>query len=86
MGKKKDSDKIIHIHAKCEQFEIFEHQPENKAEARLKQIRELYLKSCTKGEFIPARRVFGKRKKKKFHRLDTNRLIVNTVLVNPTLI
>jgi len=35
-------EKMIHIHAKCDQFEIFEIVPEKKCVQRLKTIRDMF--------------------------------------------
>lgn len=38
------NQKIVHIHAKCEVFEIWEHIPEKKAVMKLERILANYLK------------------------------------------
>ncbi len=71
--------KIIHIHAKCDQFEIFEQLPENKAVARLRLIKKMFNYT---GDLIT---VGTKNLGFKKIRNDSDKLIVKTKLVNPTL-
>lgn len=58
--KQKPYPRIVHIHAKCNAFEVWEHIPENKAVRRLIQIRS-------------------------YKRAYEDKLVVNTVVINPTL-
>lgn len=44
-------EKFIHIHAKCNAFEIFEQVPEKKAELRLKKIRNNFIWSQSRSNF-----------------------------------
>jgi len=45
-------EKFIHIHAKCEAFEIFEQVPEKKAELALKKIRNNFTWSKSRPNFF----------------------------------
>lgn len=44
-------ERFIHIHAKCEAFEIFEQVPEKKAELALKKIRNNFIWSVARPRF-----------------------------------
>lgn len=59
------SSKIIHVHAKCESFEIFEHVDEKKCVARL---------NCIKNMFGSIRR------KSPTNKLVVNTMVVNPEL------
>lgn len=65
-------ERLIHIHAKCDSFEIFEQLPEEKSFKRLEAIKKMFLYG---GEFVQ----FGR--KKTF--FPKGNLVVNTILVNP---
>jgi hypothetical protein len=62
------ANKVIHIHAKCDAFEIWEHIAESKAYSRLLNIRKAFVQyQSSKGHQY------------------TGSLVVNIVVVNPTL-
>lgn len=74
--------KLIHIHAKCDAFEIFEVLPESKAVNRLIKIRENFTYIKERGMTATQ-----KRNRSRFRRpfLNTDNLIVKTRVVNPEL-
>lgn len=67
--------KIIHIHAKCNLFEIHEQLPEGKVVQRLKRIRRMFL----------YRDIPTKGRSSRIFRDNAGQLIVKTRLVNPEL-
>lgn len=68
--------KIIHIHAKCKSFEIFENVDEDKSIRRLKTIRDMF--NSTGTFYFKGKKEFGK-----FRWSDGDKLVVNTIVVNP---
>ena len=67
--------KVIHIHAKCRSFEIFENVDEDESVSRLKTIRKMFNST---GTFFRT----SKSKATQFRDGD-DKLVVNTRLVNP---
>lgn len=67
-------ERIIHIHAKADRFEFFEQVPEDKAVQRLNQIKKMF---DSTGKFA---KMFRNKT-----RLDSDKLVVYTRLVNPEL-
>lgn len=65
--------KIIHIHAKCEAFEIWEQVPENKSVSRLITIKNMFNSIGSFGDTVST----------KVFRLGGDKLVVNTRVVNP---
>lgn len=80
----KTEQRLIHIHAQCDFFEIFEIKPENIAVKRLEAIRKMYLDES-------ARKGYLKRRSARMTKLgfkdtvEEGRLIVKTGVHNPTL-
>lgn len=69
-------EKLIHIHAKCNSFEIFEQVPERKAVQRLEVIKRMFLYGAT---FVRSGR------RKIVFKNPNGTLRVKTCLVNPEL-
>ena len=66
-------EKIIHIHAKCDAFEIFEQVSEKKSVSRLRTIKNMFNSTDR----------FGGLNSKRSFRVNEDKLVVKTCVVNP---